>query len=322
MERLNINDLRRQEEYLSLDKESGTAIDGLYFNPANNRIGFLKQNGCMLDIDHEDIREKLASDILELIELPRADIELCIDGDKHCCLSYSVLKENEKHIDMSKYEEKIIINNYEEYETERKKMKKEDLFKESMNEYLGNLFKLKDITNEQKYYIKQRIMAIILMDCIMDHYDRKSENMKIIYNPSTNKYYPPITYDYGTAFNESSRQKNGVFRDLSNEDVMYFLFNNNYSDIEDMVEKIEKTLNIKNLNNIFEQSYLNVFDNKEFIKNQILERINQLKYYHSKKINDINKKKRNQILKRTLGFIKSSLGQEEKDEVKKDSINL
>ena len=80
MQRLNIDEL------INIDKsytKDGTAAMYLATNPYNNKEGILKQNGCMCGIENEDLREKLASVILNICGVDSAIIELCQDKDNN-----------------------------------------------------------------------------------------------------------------------------------------------------------------------------------------------------------------------------------------------
>jgi len=257
MQRLNINELTNIDYSFVKD---GTAAMYLATNPHNNRSGILKENGSMLDIDNEDLREKLASTIISMCGLDTADIELCIDdkGNKYT-LSYNVLKENQKHIALSSF----IITSTD----------KEEIWKEYMRKISNSIMCLPQINLEQYSNIRKRILELHFMDLIIDHYDRKADNNKIIYDENTKQYLPPIGYDYGMAFNPNN--KNGIFCFLTNEEVMQFLIKFHYNDLEFLIKNTRATLNENILNLILSQEEYQELDTNT-IHNQIRQRLNQL----------------------------------------------
>lgn len=259
MQRLNINELTNIDTSFVKD---GTAAMYLATNPYNNKSGVLKENGCMIGINHEDLREKLASTIINLCGIECADIELCIDdnGNKYC-LSYNVLKEGQKHIELNSHTLSSVD--------------KEEIWKEYIKKISNSIMCLPQITLEEYQKIKTRILEIIFMDLIIDHYDRKVNNSKIIYDTNTKKYLPSIGYDYGSAFNPYSHQKNGIFFYLTNEEVMQFLIKYHCQEIIFLINNVRETLNDNILNSILNQEQYQELDTKK-IHHQIRQRLNQL----------------------------------------------
>lgn len=259
MQRLNIGELTNIDYSFIKD---GTSAMYLATNPHNNRSGILKENGCMLGVDNEDLREKLASTIISICGLDTADIELCIDdnGNKYA-LSYNVLKENQKHIALSSF----TITSTD----------KEEIWKEYIRKISNSIMCLPQINLEQYSDIRKRILELHFMDLIIDHYDRKVDNNKIIYDTNTKKYLPSIGYDYGSAFNPHSHQKNGIFFYLTNEEVMQFLIKFHYNDLQFLINNTRTTLNDNILNLILSQEEYQELDTNT-IHNQIRQRINQL----------------------------------------------
>ena len=113
------------------------------------------------------------------------------------------------------------------------------------------------------------------MDLIIDHYDRKSDNFKIIYDESTKKYLPPIAYDYGVAFEPDAIQKNGIFAVLKNEEVMYYMIKFYYPQISNLINNISNRLTDENLFSLLTQDELRELDSKK-IYDQIKSRLAQM----------------------------------------------
>lgn len=261
MQRQNIKELININNDFVKD---GTAAMYLALNPKNNKTGILKENGCMLGIYEEDLREKLASELLNLCDIPCASIDLFTDDNKNnYCFSYNVLKENEKHICLAT-----------PFVVDEGKSKKE-IFECYMENTFASIISLPGITQKEYLEIRQRIIELYFVDLIIDHYDRKNDNHKIIYDVNSKKYKAPIAYDYGAAFNPNSIQKHGLFFYLSNEDVMLFLLKNYFFELKDLVLKIRKTLNEQALTKVLSKPEYDSL-NPSVVYKQINSRINQM----------------------------------------------
>jgi len=261
MQKLNINELTNIDYDFSVD---GTAAMYLATNPHNNRTGILKQNDCMIGVFGEDRRELLASTILNLCGVPCAEIELCIDDENNdYCFSYNVLKENQEHKSLN-YDDNLDSkpNNQEKFE--------------AYFEYLfASILTLPGITKLEYEKIRKRILEIHFMDLIIDHYDRKADNMKIIYDKSTNSYLEPVAYDYGTAFIPNAIQTNGIFRYFNNNDVMEYLINNYLSELKEVITSVRNNLTDEALKQILsKEEYNKIYPNE--IYEQIKSRISQM----------------------------------------------
>lgn len=304
MDKTNIDKLVKISSDVFLD---GTSARFFAMNTLNNKIGVLKENGCMLGIQNEDVREKLASEILIRCGVPAAEIDLFVDNDNNgYCFSYNVLGENEKHIDVDF-----------RYIVDEATLTHKEKFTGYMDNYFNAVLLLPGMSKEALGAIKKRILAITLVDCIIDHYDRKPSNMKVIYNQDKNEYQPPIAYDYGTAFEPHALQRNGVFYFCTNEEVMAYLFDVFPNDTTDIATNIINNLDNEYLKLLFQQSYLGAID-KEGIKKQILIRQKQLqqlyqdRLIHDKKmfenlIDDITPKESEKPIKGYLQSLKSYL---------------
>lgn len=269
MQRINIKDLTNiDEEYFRRVDENGRLIDGtstMFFatNPYNGRTGILKQNGCVLGIDNEDLRERLASQILNLCGVNSANIELMVDDEgNHYCFSYNVLKENEEHVALSKPE----INENDS---------KEEIFKNYMEDMFTSVSKLPGITEMQYYEIRKRLLQIYFMDLIIDHYDRKLVNCKIIYNKVTGEYKAPIGYDYGVAFSPDAMKKQELYMHLTNEEVMAYMLKYYYGDLEDTINNVFCILTDENIELILNNEMYKPL-NPELISRELKYRVKEL----------------------------------------------
>lgn len=261
MQRQNIKELTNINDDFIKD---GTAALYLALNPKNNRTGVLKENGCMLGIYGEDLREKLASELLNLCNIPCADVDLFVDDNQsQYCFSYNVLKENEQHICLST--NSINVEN----------KSKEEIFKCYMESISASIISLPGITRQEYLEIRKRIIELYFFDLIIDHYDRKSDNHKVIYDVTNKKYKAPIAYDYGVAFNPSSVQKNGLFFYLNNEETMNFLLKNYFSELKELIANIRIKLSDKKLTELLSDPEYKSLNSNEIIK-QIKSRISQM----------------------------------------------
>ena len=80
-----------------------TSVRGAYYIPQIDKIGYYKQNGCMIDSFWDaDLRELLASRVLDVIGVPHADVVLAYDdeNDEYGCFSINILGKDEKFVDL------------------------------------------------------------------------------------------------------------------------------------------------------------------------------------------------------------------------------
>jgi hypothetical protein len=305
MERQNINQLTDIDEFFVVD---GTAAMYLATNPINNRTGVLKENGCMIGVCDDDIREKLASQIFNKCDVPCAEIDLFEDDEKNkYAFSYNVLKENEEHV--------LIKNDF--YPTFDKEDKKK-FFLDYINGIRNKLLLLPGISKKEIDKIMKRKLSIILMYCLIDNYDLKLENMKIIRNKNTGRFSAPIAYDFGAAFQQGI-QKNGLYFYLTNEEVVQYLFKLFPNEIKTLALNIKENLTKEYVNLLFNQPYLDGV-NIEDIKSDLLKRQNQIstEYDHLYEKSKISEKMtRMQLLKEYFFSMGKADKEEESFSVKK-----
>ena len=219
--RIGIENLVNREE---IDK--GTAAQFTAINAINNRKGVYKVNGCMMFSDNEDLRENLASNILNLVGKKAAEIELTYDeeNDEKGCFSYYIINEDEDLI--SGESNQIVDSNY---------------VSDYINWYVDEIKGLEGITDKNIEDRRKHVIETIYMDCILDNGDRKSDNMEMVYNHKTGQYYNAPLYDYGTAFTNTSNG-NGPFRKIPKEEVLKQLVDNYYDDIKDLAGQVESNI--------------------------------------------------------------------------------
>lgn len=221
----------------------GTSAEFIGVNKLNNRKGIHKQNGCMLGVYHEDVREKLASQIFDMLRIPHADIELIYDDKtkENSCFSYYIINDNEKleSPTPNKYDPESVksVQNY-------------------INNYCESVKSIEGITEEDIPAIKKNLAQMLYMDCILDHYDRKDDNMELVVDKDTGKYIRTSPwYDYGVAFQRESLQQNGIFQALDNKEVMQQLFENYFDDIQDLHKNVKENITPKYIKELLHQEY-------------------------------------------------------------------
>ncbi|MDD2376058.1 MAG: hypothetical protein PHD15_00140 [Clostridia bacterium] len=265
--RLNKSDLL----VVNSSMTKGTAAVFMGINKLNSKKGIYKINGCMLGIYNEDVREKLASDVFKKVGIPSADIDLVYDEEtnENSCFSNYIIDENEELIspELHAYSEDA-LNSVQKY----------------IEEYCQIVRKMDGVTENKIPEIRKNLAKMLYMDCVIDHYDRKEDNMELVCDKETGKYKRTSSwYDYGVAFERGSLQKNGIFRNLKNEEVMKGLFENYFEDIEDLYKTTKEQLTPKSINSLLTQEYctdsLSEYQIEE-IKNNLNNRMKQATKMH------------------------------------------
>lgn len=233
MERINVKDLTNLDyDFI----KCGTSAIFMALNPHNNRYGILKENGRMIGVENEDLREKLASTILNICGVACAEVDLCMDNNnKHYALSYSILGENQGHVELE-YSGNLVDSE-----------DKELVFNEYFKNVFASIIVLPGITMTDYHAIRKRILEIYFMNIIVGNYDDKSDNMKIIYDGDTKMYLPPIAYDYGIAFSPDSLNNNGIFHRLMPNEVMFYLIKNYHAELKELIDRIKNNLTLERI---------------------------------------------------------------------------
>ena len=248
----NTNDIYLEGDYMIRYSRSdivevdrltqGTSAAFIGLNTKTGKKGIYKENGCMLGITNEDIREKLASDILKYMNISCADIDLVYDESlqQNACFSNYIIQDNEQLITPN-------VHNMEENDSD----KIEGYCKAYVNS-------VKQLTDDETVIqaCRKNFLKYTYMCCILDSYDLKSDNLPIVYNTSTKQYKPSPWFDFGTAFAPNSDKRSSFFADMHTDEVMETLFKNHYEDIKDIANKVHTFLTPENLNILFSKDYL------------------------------------------------------------------
>ena len=222
---------------------------------------------------HADYAESIVSDICNLLGIPCAQIDLVEKNGKEGCVSYNFCEENDELIEIGS----VIQNSRLNFNT--KSMIDNNTKKCYCIEMI--LEGLKSISNSQTHYAKMRkaLLKDILVDSLVDHYDRNPSNLSIIQNRDGVGLSPK--YDNGTALSVSLPEKalEGYIQKYPNELERYkalrdsvltkigylwqkykkypeletFIFNYYYDDVKDFIPIMEEKLSDENIEKILRQ---------------------------------------------------------------------
>lgn len=237
MERFNREDITKVDEI-----HEGTAAAFIGLNTKTGRKGIYKENGCMIGISNEDIREKLASEIIHAVGIDCADIDLVYDenSQQNACFSNYIIADDEK-----------LVTPLVEHTNDSSENRIESYF----NDYANGIKQLDSDENLIKA-CKKNYYNYTYMCCLIDCYDLKADNLPLVYNKSTGKYRPSPWFDFGTAFKPDSIQRQAFFTELSTDEVMENLFKDNYEDIKDIAAKVTFSLTPEKIDEIFNNDYV------------------------------------------------------------------
>lgn len=222
--------------------ESGTSAAFIGLNKVTKKKGIYKENGCMIGVANEDVREKLASDILQKIGVPCAQIDLVYDEtlNQNACFSNYILDEDEIIVDLkdhnSIYANKDVVENFVAN------------YMVSVNEH-----------TKDKKFLKQcekNIYEYIYMSCMLDSYDLKTDNIPIMKNLNKNCFKVCPWFDFGVAFQEDSFQKKGMFLEHSSDEILNILYQNHFEKISGISEKVNEKLDEQTVEELFGQEYV------------------------------------------------------------------
>ena len=202
------------------------AVIGEYYVQEKGKKGFYKKNGCTeASNKDEDLRELLASEILDEIDIPHAEINLIYDDDKNDkgCISYSVLKKGEKIL------------------KEEFRAKSSRSVEEFINNNLNGLKFNSEMTNEFIEKRKKYLACNIFANALINNIDIKIDNMPIIFNMKNDTYRNAPCFGFSKAFTDSDEEtKFG----MTTKEIIRELFEKYYYLIKDIVRDT-----IQNLNN-------------------------------------------------------------------------
>lgn len=263
--RLNLQNLElvRKEEDIP---GNFISVRGEYFISEIGKTAFYKENGCMDDAHNdEDLRELFASQLLNEIDIPHADIILAYNENRHGCLSINILKENEAFVEQisSSYNPVYSVRDYIE----------KDISKISV---LPNM--TPEVIESRKVYL----VKLLYYSAVLSNTDISSNNSQLIYNKETGEYRNPEVYDMGLSFTSDSDRT--FFQDKGPNEVLKELYSDYATIISPIAVKVEKQLTPEKINGLISASIYDDFDPqvKKQIVSDLNDRINLVKKHNSK----------------------------------------
>lgn len=219
---------------------SGTSAQYIGFNKKTGKKGIYKENGCVLGIDNDDIREKLSSDILGLVGVDAAHIDLVHNQKtgQNAYFSNYIIEDNEELVapDVTGCESDSpdpIENMCERYiQGVRKYTNDEQL-----------------IENSRKNFYRYTYIC-----CMLDCYDIKPDNLPLVYNKDTNEFSIAHYFDFGTAF--CPEHKSAPIYEMGTDEMLESLFRNDYEDIKDVVHRVSTKLTPDKISDLFASDYV------------------------------------------------------------------
>ena len=310
----------KRSDILEVERlHKGTSASFIGINTVTGKKGIYKENGCILCVTNDDVREKLASDILEVAGIPCAKIDLVYDDElnQNACFSNYILEENEIMYEPNKA---MTLEN------------SNDMVASWVDSYVEDV---KQINSDPKFLDECRKNAYnyILMSCVMDSYDLKPDNLPIVLNEKTGKTRICAWFDNGQAFCDSEDSKQMLFRKMSTDEVLESLFGRHYEYVKDLSKKLDDTFSVEKIDEIFSQEYLTETFSKEELQDikyrfeRRIERASLLRQNEDKKREEKNKegltvlnnRHRNRILV-FLKNIKEKMFSGKKENIEKSNL--
>ena len=228
-----------------------TSVIGEYFIPNENKTGFYKTNAGIKST--ADLRELLASILLQEIKIPVSDILLAYD-DEHNekgCISMNILNEGEQFLEIFPYPYDEIPQNLREFNLDN--FIESDLY----------VYKLKyNFTPELIQERRDFLVNYVFISAFLGNDDVKTDNCQAIFNKRNGSIRNPEYYDMGKAFQEKS--VNGTsrkfFQNQTDIDVLKEIYEKYPDKIRDVSEKIEKSLDKKFIQNVLDNEVFKEFD--------------------------------------------------------------
>lgn len=245
-----------------------TSVRGEFKLPELNKTAFYKEDGCMLVANKdESIRELLASEILEILEVPHADITLTYNSEDQStgCLSHTILNPDEIFIEHEFY---TLANNIESY----------------LDREIQNISKFPNITADMINNRKKTVLQQIYVNCLLNNCDIKPDNMKLIFNNKTGQIRSSECYDFGASFST----EDSFIYDKTYEEMMQELYTKYYDEIKNLSESVKQKLTPEKLNEVLSKTVykegfkgnaldvLNGLNNRIQISNQYVDKVNDL----------------------------------------------
>lgn len=252
-----------------------TSVIGEFKLPKSNKTAFYKEDGCMLAANKdESIRELLASEILDILEVPHASITLAYDSKNQStgCLSHSILNENEAFIENESY--LTPTTDIESY----------------VDREIQNISRFQNVTVDMINNRKKTVINQIYINCLLNNCDIKPDNMQLIYNNKTGQIRSSECYDFGIAFsNENSFIYNKTY-----EAMMQELYSKYYEEIKDLSETVKQKLTPEKLNEVLLKTvYQEGFKGKAL---DILNGLNNRIELSNEYVNEMNNLRENKTL--------------------------
>lgn len=243
---------------------SGTSAQFIGYNIRTGKKGIYKENGCVLGINNDDIREKLSSDILRFIGVNVASIDLVRDDEtgQNTYFSNYIIGDNEE----------LVTPDVFGCESESK-----NPLENMCDRYLQGVKKL---TNDEQFIEASRknFYQYTYICCMLDCYDIKPDNLPLVYNGETNMISIAPYFDFGTAF--YPEHKSSPIYEMSTDEMLDSLFINNYDDIKDIVHKVNNELTPEKIDELFSRDYVSeTLDETEIekIKNRFISQVEKSK---------------------------------------------
>lgn len=230
-----------------------TSVEGAYYIPGIDTLGFYKKNGCMLAAQNdEDLRELLASEILKSIEEPHAEIVPVFDEQEHNngCLSLSILKKGEQFAPLPFMQART---------------KPITTVKEYIEQDLKDIEKLPNITPEIMEDRRKYLARYLFLSALLSNTDIKSDNCQMIYSEKTGQYRNPDYYDAGLSF--IFGEYNTFFDGKAPETILRELYKDYAQEILPLAKKVEEKLTQTHIDELLSNSIYNGF--KPNVKQEI-----------------------------------------------------
>ena len=229
-----------------------TSVVGEYAIPGMEKTGFFKENGCAVyeANNDENARELLASEIMEIIGMPHADIIIAQNEEMKGCLSINVLEKDESFVEVNVLKKGYgFSNNIQD-------------FIQKDSEFMKNIgCASEDFLNQRRKYI----LKVLYVCALLGNQDIKDDNIKPIINVKTKELRNSPCYDFATSFSQHKQEITEF--NITSRDLMIELFKNYYEDIEELAkstynnltkEKIEEIMSDSMFIEIFGTEYNNV----------------------------------------------------------------
>lgn len=257
-----------QNEYLGMPEYGKTSNVWITIN---NVRALLKRNHtfrfCLTDDGlAEDVLEKLAYEIGNLLDIKCARIGLALENGCNCCLSYDFIKENEEFftgievmdknvpVKLNRCEHMInsVISGFEKMESY----------------VLDNILEIKKANVKA---LKREFFKMVLFDCLLFNKDRHNTNWGVILNKETGDFKFATLFDHDLILLKEKCEKYNGFYVGNFNNLLEYVSCNYYSDTVEFVNKIKNGINEASILNI-----LNKFDESRGIdKKYILDYIIQ-----------------------------------------------